>query len=417
MKAFLYTIFLWFSMPLFYSSAQDFPKSVSFILNPLSCDEFPAQSRCKIKRPETNRDRPKASQAPPEHFWKYNYQISLGKVALLFVLDISSSMSVEHRSLAEQLSPFLKSIKDLKYHVALITMDISSSPNNPVRGAYYQDGRFIPIGGKPYLKNTNLGSNPNPSVIANFQRAIQREETIRCDKRNQPRQSSNKYDRLYQKEQTTISCPSGDERGTYAMNLAILNPAYRSFFDRDHVLFIPITDEDVRNGREFYNQPDMEKYRPEGLDLPETLVANILKIFPRSRTFSFHPIIIPPGNSSCLNEQNRGRGPGSGNAYYGRLYAKLTDPSRYFKNFGKNFLKGSVISICNRNYGSQLSQIARFAKEPKIPLPCDNPKNVKLFANGNRVNPKYRIKGRTLYIKSKKPLALSSKVEVEAYCK
>ena len=396
-------------------------------LEPLSCDEFPAQSGCekvKVSVPPKNDpivSEPRPTAPPnkklPEYFWKYNYRISLGEVAFLFVLDISSSTAIEHRNLDKQLSPFLHSIKDLKYHVALITMDISKSPGNPVRNAYYQDGKFIPIGGRLYLSNINLGSNPDPSVIADFRKALVREETRKCDKRNQPRQSGNEYDRYYEGEQSSISCPSSDERGTYAMNLAVQNPAYSQFFNRDHVIFIPITDEDVRSGKEFYNQPDMEEYQPEELDLPETLVNTISKTFPRARTFSFHPIIIPPGDSSCLSKQSRDRdgGHGSGRGYYGDLYAELTRPRNF--NYNGNFIRGNIISICDRNYRSQLSRVSLFAQRSKIPLPCDNPESVQLFANGRQVNSDYEIEGRTLYVSTERALTLSARVEVEVYCK
>jgi len=403
-------------------------------LETIPCDEFPEQSGCQfveVDTPPPNRDpvepRPTpisptptptpTPQEAPKIYLKYNYDISLGEVAFLFVLDISSSTAVEHRNLASQLSPFLHSIKDLKYHVALITMDISSSPNNPVRGAYYQDGQFIPIGGRPYLSNTNLGFSPDSATIESFERALEREETIKCDKRNQPRQSGNKYDRLYEGQQSAISCPSSDERGTYAMNLALQNPSYREFFNRDHVIFIPISDEDVRSGEDFYNQSDMEHYRPEDLDEPSTLIDTISRIFPRSRTFSFHPIIIPPGDSSCLTRQNRDRnsGQGSGRGYYGELYAQLTRP-RNFHHEG-NFLRGDIISICDRNYESQLSRISLYAQRSRIPLPCHDPESVELFSNGRRVGSDYEIEGRTLYVSpSRSSFTLSSRVEVVVYC-
>ena len=401
-------------------------------LEPLSCDEFPEGSNCEMVRvelppeqdrsrqdqDEKTRDRESKPPAPAVRYVKYNYEITLGKVAFLFVLDISSSTAIEHRSLGQQLSPFLKSIKYLKYHVGLITMDISASPNNPVRNAYYQDGKLIPIAGQPYLTNPSLGDSPPPAVIASFQKALEREETRRCDIKNQPKKSGDKYDRYYEGDQRTIPCPSSDERGTYAMNLAIRNPAYREFFNRDHVLFIPVTDEDIRSGAEFYNQPGFEEYRPESLDQPETLVDTISATFPRSRTFSFHPIIIPPGDEACLREQNKNRdgGPGSGRGYYGKLYAELVRPNNFLSLSG-NFLRGSVISICDRNYKSQLAQVSLFAQTSKIPLPCFEPEYVHLFANGRRVESDYNIEGRSLYMRSKGTLALSSKVEVEVLCK
>ena len=402
-------------------------------LEPLSCEEFPAQYGCKKvkvsispediddplekKSPRIEKKSPRKELPKEEAFWKYTYHVSLGEVAFLFVQDISSSTAKEHRNIGSQISDLLYDIKDLKYHIALITMDISS-PDNHVRGAYYQDGKFIPIGGQSYLTNTNLGFNPDPSVVAKFKKALEREETRKCDIRNQPKQSNNKYERIfYQPEREVIDCPSSDERGTYAMNLAVNNPAYREFFNRDHVIFIPISDEDVRSGAEFYNQAGFEEYKPEDLDLPATLVATIFKTFPRSRTFSFHPIIIEPGDEDCLKKQNKNTdgGPGTGRGYYGHLYEELAK-SRDFYTYG-NFVRGNTISICDRDYGSQLKRIALFAKESKIPLPCDDPERVKLLVNGRKVSSDYRVEGRNLYVSSGKSLTLSSRVDVEVYCK
>ena len=419
-------------------------------LEPLSCDEFPAQSRCTVVRveappegfetPPTQETPPEASpetpsetppETPPEtpvrvnrepkpreYYYKYNYLISLGRVSFLFVLDNSSSMAPEHRNLAKQVSPFLKDIKNLRYNVGVTTMDISSSPENPVKGAPYQDGKLIPVGGRPWLSNTQLGEQPDDQVIADFRRALEREETKKCDSREQPRKTGSKWERLYQTLGEEIVCPSSDERGTYSMNLTVQNPSYSEFFNKDHVLFIPVSDEDIRSGEDFYTQYGNEQYQLEDLDLPETLVSNILQNFPRSRTFSFHPIIIAPRDKRCLKSQNKNidKGYGSGRGYYGHLYAKLTRPHKLYYEYS-NFLRGNTISICDRNYRSQLSQISLFAQESRVSLPCYDPVRVELKANGRRVDADYKIEGRTLYITSERKLSISSQVEVEVHCK
>jgi len=398
-------------------------------LEPLSCEEFPKQSHCEKVRVEVPKEIPEEpwinpQPDPQETFWKYNYEISLGSVAFLFVIDISSSMAVEHRNLANQLSPFLKSIKNLKYHIGIITMDISSSPNNPVRGAPYQDGKFIPIGGRIFLTNENLGQDPSIEIINDFKTALQREETQKCDSRNQPYKSRNYYDRLYEEgsNRKNIPCPSSDERGTYAVNLALENPNYREFFNRDHVMTIFISDEDVRSGDEFYNQDGFEMYQLEEKDRPETLVYNFYRSFPKSRTFSFHSIIIKPGDSSCLNEQNKSKGDGygTGRGYYGDQYAKLAraggrDHDDLYNNL--NLLRGSLISICDKNYSSQLGRISIFAKKSKVSLPCDNPESISLSVNGKKVRFDQEIEGRTLYVESLESVNLSARLEVEVLCK
>ena len=406
-------------------------------LEPLSCEEFPNQSRCERVRVEAPKPTPTgsdelpqpatelpqpAAELPqpaaelPQAFWKYNYEVSLGEVAFLFVIDNSGSMAVEHRNLSDQLSRFLQSIKYLKYHIAVITTDISSSPGNQVKGAYYQDGKFIPIGERLFLTNENLGSSPSSSVIQDFKKALEREETIKCDKRNQPRKEGNKYDRYY--EENEISCPSSDERGTYAINLAVQNPMYRSFFNRDHVMFIVVSDEDIRSGEDFYEQLDFEEYQLEDKDSPEVLVNEIFKIFPKSRNFSFHPIIIPPRDRDCLEKQNRNAdgGFGSGRGYYGKQYARLARPNADFSQY-RNLVRGNIISICDRNYRTQLEKISLFAQKSRIPLPCENPESVFLYVNGQKVSSEKKIEGSTLNITSSREVKLSSRLEVEVYCK
>ena len=405
-------------------------------LEPLSCDEFPVESHCTRVRVEAppDGDFEETPVAPPEeegpresvesvhhrvYYDKYNYFISLGRVTFLFVLDTSSSMAKEHRNLADQISPFLNDIRDLRYNIGVSTMDISESSDNLVKDAYYQDGKLIPIGGRDWLTNTQLGQYPDKRVINDFKRALEREETKKCDLREQPRETGNRYERYFLQRGLgeEVSCPSFDERGTYSMKKTVENPRYSEFFNKSHVLFIPVSDEGIRGGEDFYSQYGNEKYRLEDEDLPETLLSVLFKKFPRSRTFSFHPIIIAPRDHACLKSQNRdsGKGHGSGNGYYGYLYAKLTRPHK-FNYENSNFLRGNTISICNRHYKSQLSQISIFVQEAKVPIPCHDPYSVYLRVNGRKVDADYRIEGRTLYIAPENRLSLSSEVEVEVYC-
>ena len=223
------------------------------------------------------------SPAPPKHYEKIVYKLSAVKADIIFVVDNSSSMAKEHRNLAKQFESFLTSIKNVDYHIAVITTDISSSPENPVRNAYYQDGKFIPIGRRIFLQNENIRNRPSQSVIEDFQRAIVRDETDKCDTPNQPRSSGNQYDNLYSNvnEKASIHCPSHDERGTYALNLAIRNPTHDAFF-RSFVIpliIVYVGDEDIRSGEEYINQPGFEEYAFEAFDQPETLVENIYNRF------------------------------------------------------------------------------------------------------------------------------------------
>ena len=421
--------------PVLYGTSENMP-----------CEEFPSQARCQVKRasytceekpeqahcsrprpkpltPEQDSPRrasqPKVPEPPPQHYLEYTYDVSLGEVDILFVIDNSSSMAEEHRSLARQFRSFLNDLRDVRYHVAVITTDISSSPNNPNRNEWFQDGRFIPIGKRKFLRNENLGGQPSQQVIEDFKTAIEREETKRCDLKNQPRESNDKYARLYQKTQDPVGCPSSDERGTYAINMALRNPSHRAFFRPEaHFMIVILSDEDIRSGEEFYNQPGFEAYQPEAYDEPETLVENIYNsFFERTKTFSVHSIIIPPGDSRCLAEQNRNRarGPGSGRGYYGKEYARLSKADRELKAYG-NLLDGSVISICSRNYGYQLRRVAVSAQISRVPLPCAKPESIDLYVNGARVRSDNEIEGRTLLVKPRSDVSLSARLKVQVIC-
>ena len=410
-------------------SCEEFPagSNCKTQLVEFSCEERPTQAKCQRTprseptNPRENspdRERERKPSPPPQHFCKSEYDLSLGQVDILFVIDNSSSMAQEHRNLADQFNSFLYDIKDVNYHLAVITTDISSSPNNPNRNKYFQDGRFIPIGDRKFLRNENLGDRPSKWALEAFKTAIERKETKDCDRGKQPAESGDKYDRLYdRKNQEAIGCPSSDERGTYAVKLAIENPSYRSFFRPEaHLMVIFLSDEDVRSGEEYYNQEGLEYYQPLWEDEPETLIDRMYEIFPKSKTYSFYSIIIPPGDERCLEEQNRYRadGPGSGRGYYGREYARLSKAGK-LREHG-NILRGEVISICSRNYSYQLRKVAVSAQVSRVPLFCPNPEEIDLYVNGSKVRSDQEIEGRTLLVQPKGDIPLSSRITVKTLC-
>ena len=374
--------------------------------------------RDRENKKTSRRDREKGKSSPPA---KRNsetivYEISLGEIEIIFVIDNSSSMAREHRSIAKQVSRFLSAIKDLDYRIAVITTDISSSPENPVRNAYYQDGKFIPIGRRIYLRNENRGKEPSPQVVQDWINAMVRRETTRCDSRNQPK----KYDSddYYAEESSTIECPSHDERGIYALNKAIRNPKHGGFFDsKTHLMIAVLSDEDNRSSRKYIEEPGNEIYEYEEFDYPEVLVQSFEERFPEKKTFSVHPIIIPPGDRSCLEKQNssRNKGAGSGRGYYGKEYAWLASGDSNLTRSGR-LLKGEVISICHKSYGSQLNKITVAAKTIRIPVPCSQPERVNLYVNNKRIKADYDIKGKTLVMEPGR-VPLTSKVELEVTCR
>ena len=356
---------------------------------------------------------------------EFVYRVPVGRIIIIIAVDNSSSMAIEHRSFASQFGSFLSNIRNVYYHIAVITTDISSSPDNPVRNAYYQDGKFIPIGRRVYLRNENLGGNPAQSVVEAFKRAIVREETTRCDMSNQPSSpgGQSQYADLYQEggSESSVHCPSHDERGTYALNLAIRNQRHKSFFDLSgaHIIVVVLSDEDIRSSEEYRNQlafAQADSYAFEDFDHPEVLVESLHNRFPL-KSVSFYPIIIIPGDSGCLGEQNRLRsqGHGTGRGYYGKEYYRLAMAQDLALTQHGNLLKGEAISICDRNYGSQLHRIAMEANTIRVPLPCGQPRSVDLYVNERITRVPYKIEQRTLVVEPGK-MSLNSSLKLRVRC-
>ncbi len=362
---------------------------------------FDKDPRDKDWTERSDKDWTPREKTPLKDLLEFDYTISLGKVDIIFVIDNSSSMAMEHRSLADQFDSFLSDLKNVDYHIAVITTDISRSPDNPVRNAIYQDGKFLPIGRRIFLRNENIGGKPSSDVKSGFQRAVERKETIACDDTSAKRSSGgSRADDFHRRlnPRRSLRCPSHDERGTYALNEALRNPTHRAFFRADaHLIVVILSDEDIRSGEEYRNQYGNEIYALEDLDKPEVLIENLYNRFPL-KSVRFFPIIIDPGDGHCFDEQyaSRAGGEGSGRGYYGVEYARLAE-DQGLRRYG-NLLEGKVISICDRNYGSQLSNIAVDATTAKVPLPCGNPYSVALYIDGDRTRIDYSIEERTLVI-------------------
>lgn len=388
----------------------------------LSCEDFPDSFNCQSNPMQKVIDQFTPDEYPTaQEFTYFDYIVSLGAVDILFVVDNSGSMAKEHKSIANQFDNFLMDIRDVDYHIAIITTDISESPDNPARNRYYQDGRFIPIGGQLFLSNYRVGEDPSRTAVEDFTEAIQREETLNCDQSSSSR-GGNSWDRFYQnvsyEENNTAGpppCPSTDERGILAINKAIRNPGQRSFFRKEaHLLIVVLSDEDVRS--HISHRELMEDFEKNNDDYAESLVENITLLFGRSKNFSVNSIIVPPGNSKCYREQNRNAdgGPGTGKGNYGEEYAYLSRANDELKEFG-NILKGNIISICDRNYTRQLSKVAVSAETIRIPVPCGQPEDINLYVDDKKIRTRYEIEGKTL-IMEPGTVSLKSELRVELVC-
>lgn len=309
----------------------------------------------------------------------YTVKFHTGDVDILIVNDNSSSMVREQQRMANSFPGFLDSINHLYYQVAMITTDVSASPDNGPRAAnghgLFQDGRFLEFTDENNVRTGEYILTKNSSNRdSKFRGTIQRRETLACEEQKAP-------DGNY----SLINCPSNDERGIYALNLAVNRNEYGFFRPGAHLAVIILSDEDVRSRRLNANGLPEEisnRYRLEEMDTPISFVENMKERFP-TKSISVHAVIVPPRefdpNLSCLNssEQTYWLTPKAKvSAGVGTAYAELARPDIYNPDLldEGNLVTGVVGNICASNYTAQLGNIAAHvsanARQNVIQMPC-----------------------------------------------
>lgn len=270
----------------------------------------------------------------------YKYTARVGDVDILFVDDNSHSMYEDQTEMANRFPGFLDSIKSLNYQIAITTTDVSASPNNPPdayngNGAY-QDGKLLVFpNGKKILSNPNVDEAIHQQNISHFQNTIKRPESYNCDPRT--------------------TCPSGDERGIYALNLALDRSDNSALFRAGgHLAVVILSDEDERT-----NGGSIPGYSLENYDLPETFVGKAKNQLDPTKMVSVHSIIIRPGDSTCYNQQYISS---TLHGSYGTYYAQLSNPSSTLQQMG-NLIPGVTGSICSSNYTTEMGSIASKIKQ------------------------------------------------------
>lgn len=291
---------------------------------------------------------PEFSQKPPE---LVTQSVSAGKVDILFVVDNSGSMYVEQVKMANSFPAMLNGLElnDLDYRIAITTTDVISS-NNPKKAlgglaaGALQDGKLIKFpNGKSYL---DVNSE---NIESQFRATIQRKETLDCEGENF----------------VASKCPSGDERGIYAANLAVRRNEADFFRAGSHIAIIFLTDEDVRGAG--LNNP--ERVKPQTGDYPETLIQTVFNDLGASHTMSSHAIVV--NNETCRQSQLYQTGNENILARIGSFYMRLSNPNNSvvlssfrdsgFSNLGQiadgKLLFGTIGSICSSNYTGQIGSI------------------------------------------------------------
>ncbi|MCM2280874.1 MAG: hypothetical protein NDI61_03400 [Bdellovibrionaceae bacterium] len=261
--------------------------------------------------------------------------VGAGAVDILFVNDNSGSMSYEQNHMGAKFPNFIQSLGHLDYRIAITTTDVSGATNavGVPRASSRQDGALLDFGSGLKFIDRNTSN-----AVGLFDSTIRRQETLECEQSG------------YQ----TASCPSGDERGIYAANLAIDRNDGGFLRPTAPLAIVILADEDVRSG--MYpggsRQAGTTGYNSSPLfplndyDLPETLVSRFKAKFP-TKSLSVHSIVIKNNDSSCLSTQSGQGGNVNVVGSYGRLYEQLSTQA------------GGVIgSICSSDYGQELGQIA-----------------------------------------------------------
>lgn len=293
--------------------------------------------------------------------------VGRGKVDFLIINDNSGSMSADQRKMATKFPMFLDALKQLDYRIAMTTTDISgpisqaysgtkppsaNAPSAANQNGALQDGKLIVFGnGQKYLEGSDgsvSGANTNY-----FNTAVQRQETLNCEQSN--------YADAY--------CPSNDERGVFAANLAL----DRNEFVRSgaHLAIIVLSNEDERGmsdtrsagkpNANTYNDDIslINLYKRENYDLPTTLVNRFKSKFV-GKSLSVHPIIIKPNDANCL--------------------ASESDPSKFIRaKEGYTYQelkdlvggKSTMGSICDSDYTTTLQAIGNSLQTiDPLPFTC-----------------------------------------------
>lgn len=344
------------------------------------------------------------SENGKDHF-NYTETIEGGKVDILVVTDNSASMSYEQASLANRFNGFISNLegKNINYRIGVITTDISAGNNaaRPINGnGALQDGRLIAFPGsvgKYLTKDSGTLSQKDTW----FKQTVQRPETAACEQfilGYGGNRDSNDYSSKYYN-----NCPSGDERGIFALNLAVSGGAEGMIRSEADLAVIILADEDVRSG--LYYGSTAASYPLDPKDTSDGFVDMMKSKYP-NKTYAVHSIIVRPNDSACLATQNSQTG-GLVSGSYGVEYDWLR-----YKTGG---VQGN---ICASDYTTQLLGIFNNIQSKivdKVALACANPEGLTVsLTNNSDPSITWTVVGQE--IKFSKKLPVGSSVNVQYTC-
>ncbi len=340
---------------------------ITVILFQVSCNNNAFDTIPNSKCLNANNELNVTGQFTEEGNCLYTEKSFAGKVDVLFIVDNSKSMSVEHSKMADKFSGFIQSLWAFDFQIAISTTDIENEPT--------RSGKFVTLsdGSKVLTNQAGMSISQIDQIFSN---SIQRQETINC-------------------EIGLGNCPSSDVRGIYSANLLLRNNEQSFFRANTHlaIVFLSDADERVFGGTFGDNYPlDLN------WDTPSSLVSS-LNALGNGKTMSVHSIIINPGDESiptslqtnvelqkdtqCYIEQ-RDNSLGT-LGYYGRQYFALSKPSTsLLAEASGALLEGTVGSICAENYSDVLRPIEQnIGRNTKIRFLRCKPISVRAYHSAN----------------------------------
>ncbi len=226
-----------------------------------------------------------------------------GAVDILFVVDNSTSMTLEQQKLGERLDTFVNSLDGLDWQIGITTTDVTSY-------TYGLKGSLISLeGASGYILNNNI-----PSYEQVFKDTVVRKETIYCDN----------------------DCPSSNEQPLAATILAIekRDTDNAGFFRGNaNLAVIMLSDEDEMSTG------------PAEATTPEQFITAIDTHFGISKRVNVFGIIIEPGDTDCYEAQDTLVSYGNHVSRLARLTGGLTG------------------SICDNDYTKNLQNIGQRVKK------------------------------------------------------
>ncbi len=275
---------------------------------------------------------------------------------ILFVVDVSGSMSEEQARMGSMFPNFINNLSTVDYRIAITTTDVrdrfdlrdsTNIPDAANGNGAFQDGNLVPFNdGSPYLD----GSLPLLTEQHFFEDTIKWNQTLICERNNF----------------VEAHCPTGDERGILAAAMTFEKNPGGFIRPVGHMAVVVLSDEDEGAGGGALNsiaEPDREE--------PRNFISYFKDLYP-NKSLTFHSIIIEPknlvpqsdiqanGETRCFNDQDHTTAP---DGKYGTVYAELSALTE----------QAVIGDICanDANYSDQLEAISLSVSEIREVLPCD----------------------------------------------